>query len=69
MPDITISLTAGNITRLQAALQETQGLDNPATEQEVKDYIIIDLKQLVRSSERRVAVKAANPNPDDIEVT
>jgi hypothetical protein len=71
MPDITISLTAAAATRLQDAFEESLNLTdedgNPraATLQDAKDYIVADLKQFVKNSERRVAVKAAQAGATD----
>ena len=64
MPAITITTSGANATRVAAAIQESLGLDAPATAQEIKNYIISDLKQLVRSSERRVAVDAVVDGTD-----
>lgn len=59
MPQITLDLSAAHATRLQDALTEALELDAPATIDDAKDYIIADLKQFVRTSEQRVAGRAA----------
>ena len=69
MASITITFSAAAATRISTALQESQGLPDPATADEIKEYLTTDLKQMVRSSERRVAVKAANPTPNDVIIT
>ena len=69
MPSITITFNAESATRIAAAFQEVFNLPAPATAQEVKDYVITDLKQVVRTSEKRVAEAAANPNPGDVDLT
>ena len=58
MATITLNLPTASLTRLKAALTETLELTVPATGEDCKNYIITDLKQLVRSSERRAAAKA-----------
>lgn len=55
MPDITISVTSAQAKRIQDAFEEALELDRPATIADVKEYIVSDLKQFVRTSERRVA--------------
>lgn len=70
MPTITLDLTAGEATRLQDALTETLRLETPATVADARDYIIGNLKQIVRSSESRVAETAAKAAlPADLDVT
>jgi hypothetical protein len=69
MASITITTSGANATRVLAAIEESLGLEQAATDQDVKDYIVTDLKQLVRTSERRVAEEAANPDPVDVDIT
>jgi hypothetical protein len=69
MASITINFTAAPATRLAAALQETLGLDAPATLAELKDYIVTDLKQIVRTSEKRAAIAAAATGAADVNIT
>jgi len=64
MATLTINFTAPNATRLQNALQESLALEDPATLADLKEYVMLDLRQLVRTSERRVAAAAATPGPD-----
>lgn len=59
MATITINMSAAAATRVSKALQYAKGLGAPATREEVKDYIITDLKQIIRNAERRMAVEAA----------
>lgn len=70
MPTITLNLSAIAATRLRAAIAETldltddDGESRDATANDVKGYIIGDLKQLIRTSERRVAAKVVAPGPE-----
>lgn len=68
MPSITLTFDAANATRLQNALTGAKGLEQPATAEDLKDYIISNLKQMVRLEEERVAynaaVEAAEAPPD-----
>ncbi len=59
MPAITINLSGVAATRVSKALQRVKGLEAPATNAEVKEYIIADLKQIVRSAEKQAAVEVA----------
>jgi len=68
MATLTINFTAANAARLQDALQESIIIDRPATLADLKEYVITDLKQLVRNSERRAAARAALPGTD-VELT
>ena len=75
MPSLTINFTAPVATRLQAAIEETyrpedvDGNPVPATLQDLKQYIINDLRNFVRNSELRVARRAADQSVSDVEVT
>ncbi len=68
MPSIKLTFTATHVTRIQNAITETLELEAPVTVVDVKKYIIQDLQQLVRTSERRVAVAAVETN-NDVEIT
>lgn len=60
MPDITLSLSGAAATRLQNALAESKGVDpSEITVDSLKEYIVADLKQIIRTSEKRVAAAAA----------
>ena len=65
MPTITINLSAAAAKRLRATIEESLGpRDNdgelrPATLDDAKTYIIGDLKQMIRSSEKRRAEREA----------
>lgn len=69
MASFTVTFSAENATRIAAAFQETFKLPAPATADEVKSVVVEQIKQIVRSSEKRVAVAAANPNSADVELT
>lgn len=69
MASFTVTFSAENVTRIAAAFQETLDLPDPATSDEVKDFVVEKIKQIVRTSEKRVAEAAANPNPADVVVT
>jgi len=58
MIEVTLTLTNAEGKRLQDALTESLDLEAPATVEDLKGYIIADLKQIVRTSERRVAQQA-----------
>ena len=75
MPSVTINFDGAVATRLQAALEETfrpediDGNPIPADIAMLKQYIVNDLRQFVRTSERRVARKAAEASVVDVDVT
>ena len=69
MVEITITIPTSQVSRLQSAFEETLGLDRPATVTDAKNYIIDDLKQLVRTSEKRVAAKTATDLITDLDIT
>ena len=48
MPSLTINFTAAQAARISAAFQEALGLDSPATVTDMKQYIINDLRQVVK---------------------
>ena len=64
MPTISIALSNIAARRLRDALTESTNSDDPATLGDVKAYIIADLKQLIRTSEKRVATEAAVSGTD-----
>lgn len=68
MADITITIPDDQVQRVRDAFTEMLQLDQPATVADVRQYIIDDLKQKVRSAERRAAARAAQdadgPAPD-----
>ncbi len=68
MPDITLTISTANATRLSIAVQEQDELPAPATAPEVKSFIVRHLKGVVNQSERRLAQQALPP-PDDFPVT
>lgn len=59
MATITLNLSSAAATRIAKALQETLNYAEPATPEEIKDYITANLKQIVRTSEHRAAAKKA----------
>ena len=69
MPSVTINFDAAQATRLQDALTESLELETPAGVADLKNYIVSDLKQFVRSSEKRVARKVAESTISDVEIT
>jgi hypothetical protein len=70
MPTISLTLSGAAATRLQGALEESldltdeDGEPRAATLADAKDYIVQDLKQLIRTSEKRVAAAAAATGTD-----
>ena len=66
MPDVTISLTAGQATRVQAALT-TDESPTPGIP-ELKQWLIRQLRARVRQHEDRVAQQTL-PQPDPFEPT
>lgn len=68
MPNITITLTAAQATRLSLSIQKLQELDAPATPAEARSFIIAHLKSVVRDTERSAA-EAALPQPADFDVS
>jgi len=69
MPSVTINFTAANADRLKTALKQSLQLEDDATVEDLKTYIIADLKQLVRHAERREAQRIAMSNSDPVEIT
>ena len=64
MPTISIALSNIAARRLRDALTESTNSDDPATLGDVKAYIIADLKQLIQTSEKRIAALAAVSGTD-----
>jgi len=75
MPSVTLNFTAANATRIQDAIKETLNplgedlLPRDATVADLKEYLIKDIKQFVRSSERRVVARLANGSVNDVNLT
>jgi len=69
MGSITINFTNANAVRLGNALQEKLSLEKRATEAQLKQYVIDFLKNLVRTSEAREAVKAVEVAENDVSIT
>ena len=69
MPSVTINFSAAQAQRLQAALEANTRSDAPATLADLKQYIISDLKRLVRRTEQRAAARAAAQATTDIDIT
>jgi hypothetical protein len=75
MPSITINFSAEHASRISAALTETlsltdaEGAPLAATVEDLKTYIIKDIRQLVRNSELRVAERAAREQATNIDIT
>ncbi len=59
MKEITITLTDPAAKRVSKALQRVKGLADPATVDEIKEYVVTDLKQLVAAVEKKVAAESA----------
>ena len=68
MPDMTISMTGPQATRVAAAIGDALRLDQPATMAEAKAYLIQKLKSLTLSYERRMA-EAAVTQPASLNLT
>lgn len=65
MATLTITFSAAVQARLRAAFEKAFELDRPATADDVRDYVIRNLKQFVTSVERRVAREAAQESITD----
>jgi len=65
MPDIIITLTALQATRLANAFGNRQGLGVPATLLQIKTYLIDLLKDIVRQEEKAVQEAAIVVSPFD----
>jgi hypothetical protein len=69
MPTLTIDFSNAHGARIQDALTEAFELEAPATMEDLKAYVIADVKQFVRTSEKRVAAQAAQANVTDVDLT
>ena len=75
MATVTLNISAANATRLQDALGESMELRDEDEEPrlanmgDLKEYIISDLVQFVRNSERRVARRAADLTLTPVAIT
>lgn len=73
MPDVqvTITIPERHVQRVRSAFQEALELDNLASLPDVKNYIINDIKQLVRRAERKVAERTVREQQgaEDVELT
>ncbi len=75
MASVTINFSAAHATRIQDALTESMDLvdevgdPRPATIADLKAYIGSDIRQFVRTSERRVARAAAASASTDVDIT
>jgi len=52
MATVSFTLTAGEITRLQAAVGKVQNLGGPATAEQARQFIIAKVKAFVLETER-----------------
>ena len=65
MPDITMTLSMAAADRIKKALDEHRNLPvGTTTMTEVKQYIKEDLKQLIKSAEKQIAVREAVDGTD-----
>jgi len=69
MPSVTLTFSAAHATRIQDAITESLDLEEPATVEDFKNYIVSDVKQLVRTSEKRVARELAESTVNDVELS
>ena len=68
MPDITITITTAQTQRIQDAFTVALELGAPATQADIKNYLIDHMKNVVMASERRVH-DAAHSAGDDLDLT
>lgn len=66
MADLTITIPDTAVQRVRDAFTEMLDLGQPATVEDVRQYIIADLKQKVQAAERRVAQRAAQDAGGDL---
>lgn len=59
MPTQTITTTAGEATRIAAAVGDALTLSGPASAAQVKQFQIDHLKEVVRAYERKLAMQTA----------
>lgn len=69
MPSLTITLSPGNAQRVAEAFDSFLILDHPTTVDDVKAYLITQLKEIVRNHERRAARAAADAGIVDVDPT
>ena len=75
MAKLSINFSDAHATRIQSALEEamdlvdTEGEPRSATMADLKEYIIADVRQFVRTSEKRVARRAADTSVSTIDIT
>lgn len=69
MPDLTITLTAAHVARVQTAFGNKLGLPGDASAEQVRQELIGYLKRVTRSYETEVANKAASDAVTDITPT
>lgn len=64
MPTLSITFTPEQAQRVADAFGYALGLGTAATEADVKQYIINDLKQIIRNAEKRIAIDQIAALPD-----
>jgi len=75
MPSVTLNFSAEHALRIRTALEETrelvdeEGEPRTATVEDLKEYIIADVVRFVRTSEKRVAARAAQAGVDSVDIT
>ena len=69
MPDLTITLTAEHVARVQTAFGNKLGLPGDATAEDVRQELIGYLKNTTRSYETQVANEAASAAVTDVTPT
>jgi len=62
---MTITTTAAQAVRVAAAVGEELRLDRPATAEECRQYVITILRNIVLTSEKKIAVAALVPSTFD----
>ena len=75
MEKLSINFSGAHAKRIQSALEEvldlvdSEGEPRAATMADLKEYIIADVRQFVRTSEKRVARRAADTSVRYIDIT
>lgn len=69
MPSVTLTFSSAHAGRIRAALDETLELEEPATVEDFKDYIVKEIRQMVRNAEMRTARLAANASVGTVDIT
>jgi hypothetical protein len=75
MPTLTIDFSMQHAARIQASLEESMELKDengdprPATLADLKAYVIADVRNFVRNSEKRVARQLAEQGVDYVDLT